>query len=151
MKLHHLVLAAGILATSACATNTEASSISTPASSAALQETASLMATYGQHGEGVDRVEASAELDAKTAASPNDPYVLKLVAMTRRSLSDHAEGAERTRLRQQALADLDRAIALTRPDMPSRIVRLNGQDTEIDLKDLPDLRAQLQQQIQAGG
>ncbi len=52
-------------------------------------------------------------------------------------------------LRQKALAEFDKAISLSKPETASRIVKINGQDTEIDLKDIPDLRAQLAATIAA--
>ena len=58
------------------------------------------------------------------------------------------ERAERVRLRQAALAEFDKAISLAGASQASRVVMINGQETEIDLKDLPDLRAQLFQQVQ---
>lgn len=151
MKLCHLVLIAGVLALpAACATTAgDGASVSAVASDATLQETASLMASITQHGDGVDIAESSAQLDAQVAAAPNDPYVLKLAALSRVSLSDSSQDrAERVKLRHDALAQYDKAISLTKPDAPSRIVRLNGQETEIDLKDLPDLRAQLFHTVQ---
>lgn len=154
MKLSHLVLAASVLALpAACATSAgdgAGSGVAVAASSdSTLQETASLMASITQHGDGVDIAESSAQLDAQIAAAPNDPYVLKLAALSRVSLSDVSQDrAERVKLRHDALAQFDKAISLTKPDVPSRIVRLNGQETEIDLKDLPDLRAQLFHTVQ---
>ncbi|HOY77045.1 MAG TPA: hypothetical protein PLN33_04520 [Hyphomonadaceae bacterium] len=151
MKLSHFVLAASVLALSAaCATTAgDGPGVAVAASDATLQETASLMASITQHGDGVDIAESSAQLDAQIAAAPNDPYVLKLAALSRVSLSDSSQDrAERVKLRHDALAQFDKAISLTKPDAPSRIVRLNGQETEIDLKDLPDLRAQLFHTVQ---
>ena len=141
MKFRSLDLAASMLGLVACAT--------TPASTSTLQETASLMTSIGQHGEGVDIPEAEAQLNALVASAPSDPFVLKLAAATRRSLSDQSQDrAERVRLRHAALEELDRALALAKPETPSRIVMISGQETEIDLKDLPDLRAQLLHQVQ---
>ncbi|RYE00244.1 MAG: hypothetical protein EOP61_13985 [Sphingomonadales bacterium] len=152
MKLSHLVLAASVLALpAACATTAGDGPGMTAAvsSDATLQETASLMASITQHGDGVDIADSSAQLDAQIAAAPNDPYVLKLAALSRVSLSDSSQDrAERVKLRHDALAQYDKAISLAKPDAPSRIVRLNGQETEIDLKDLPDLRAQLFHTVQ---
>ncbi len=151
MKLGHFVLAASVLALSAaCATIAgDGASVAGAASDSILQETASLMASITQHGEGIDIAESSAQLDAQVAAAPNDPYVLKLVALSRMSLADGAQDrAGRVKLRHDALAQFDRAISLAKPDAPGRIVRLNGQETEIDLKDLPDLRAQLFHTVQ---
>jgi len=151
MKLSHFVLAASVLALStACATTAGGGAgTAVTASDATLQETASLMASITQHGDGVDIADSSAQLDAQIAAAPNDPYVLKLAALSRVSLSDVSQDrAERVKLRHDALAQFDKAISLTKPDAPSRIVRLNGQETEIDLKDLPDLRAQLFHTVQ---
>jgi ABC-type enterochelin transport system substrate-binding protein len=152
MKLSHLVLAASVLVLpAACATNAGdgAGTAVAASSDSTLQETASLMASITQHGDGVDIADSSAQLDAQIAAAPNDPYVLKLAALSRVSLSDVSQDrAERVKLRHDALAQYDKAISLTKPDAPSRIVRLNGQETEIDLKDLPDLRAQLFHTVQ---
>lgn len=150
MKLSHLVLVAGIVVLpAACATSAgDGSGVAVAASDATLQETASLMASITQHGDGVDIADSSAQLDAQIAAAPNDPYVLKLAALSRVSLADSSQDrAQRVKLRHDALAQFDKAISLTKPDAPSRIVRLNGQETEIDLKDLPDLRAQLFQTV----
>lgn len=151
MKLSHLVFVASLLALpAACATAAgDGPGVAVSASDATLQETASLMASITQHGDGVDIADSSAQLDAQIAAAPNDPYVLKLVALSRVSLSDVSQDrAERVKLRHDALAQYDKAISLTKLDAPSRIVRLNGQETEIDLKDLPDLRAQLFHTVQ---
>lgn len=146
MKLGRFVLTASFLALSAaCATTAgDGPGIAVAGSDSPLQETASLMASITQHGDGVEIADALAQLDAQIAAAPNDPYVLKLAALSRMSLSDGSQNrAERVQLRHDALAQFDKAISLTKPDAPGRIVRLNGQETEIDLKDLPDLRAQL--------
>lgn len=147
MKFSHLVLAAGVIALSAaCATTGGGASMD---SDAILQETASLMASITQHGDGVDIADSSAQLDAQVAAAPNDPYVLKLAALSRVTLAESSQDrAERVKLRHDALAQFDKAITLAKPDAPSRIVRLNGQETEVDLKDLPDLRAQLFHTVQ---
>lgn len=145
MKFVPLMLAAGMFALAACATAPAAPA----ATSAALQETASLMVSITQHGEGADIADLEAQLDEKVAAAPNDPFVLKLTAQARRTLSDYSQDrAERVRLRHTALAELDKAITFAGASQASRIVMLNGQETEIDLKDLPDLRAQLMQQVQ---
>lgn len=144
MKLLPLVLAASLTALAACAT--------APSSNAALQQTASLMVSIGQHGEGMstaDISDLSAQLDAQVASAPNDPYVLKLAAQSRRTLSDYSQDrAQRVHLRHTGLAELDKAITLAKTDQSSRIVILSGQETEIDLKDLPDLRARLMHQVQ---
>lgn len=143
MKLLPLVLAASLTALAACAT--------APANDAALQETASLMVSIGQHGEGMstaDISDLSAQLDAYVAAVPSDPYVLKLAAQSRRALSDYSQDrAQRVGLRHAALAELDRAIALVKPGDPPRTVMINGMESEIDLTDLPDLRANLFHQV----
>jgi hypothetical protein len=140
LSMKFLVLAA-VLGLAGCAT--------VPANPTALQETASLMTSIGQHGEGADIADTEAQLNALVASAPNDPFVLKLASATRRSLSDHSQDrAERVRLRHTALEELDRAIALAKPAMASRIVMISGQETEIDLKDLPDLRAQMLHQVQ---
>ena len=80
MKLLPLVLAASLTALAACAT--------APASDAVLQQTASLMVSIGQHGEGMSGADISdiaAQLDAQVAAAPGDPSVLKLAAQSRRA------------------------------------------------------------------
>ncbi|MEQ1780449.1 MAG: hypothetical protein ABMA14_03755 [Hyphomonadaceae bacterium] len=150
MNLASLVLAVSALSLSACATRPSLDS--TPAetaapASAALQETASLMVSIGQHGEGAsvsDIADLSAQVDAQVAAVPSDPFVLKLAAQSRQTLASYTEDkAQRTALRQKALAEFDKAITLSKPETASRIVKINGQDTEVDLKDIPDLRAQL--------
>ncbi len=150
MNLASLVLAVSALSLSACATSPSIDS--TPAetaapASAAVQETASLMVSIGQHGEGAsvsDIADLSAQVDAQVAAAPSDPFVLKLAAQSRQTLATYTEDkAQRTALRQKALAEFDRAITFSKPETASRIVKINGQDTEVDLKDIPDLRAQL--------
>ena len=117
----------------------------------ALQETASLMASIGQHGEGMstaDISDLSAQLDAQVAAAPGDPYVLKLAAQSRRALSDYSQDrAQRVELRHTALAELDKAISLSKPGDPPRSVMINGMESEIDFKDLADLRASLFHQV----
>lgn len=149
MKLIALVLAASTLAVAACAT--------TPASTATgaestLQQTAGLMVSIGQHGEDASLEtinDLSAPLDEQVAAAPNDPFVLKLAAQSRRTLAGYSQDrAQRVALRHTALAELDKAISLSAGSTASRIVTLNGQPTEVDLKDLPDLRAQLFHQVQ---
>jgi len=143
MKLVLSLAAAGALLLSACATTSAA-----PADHATLQEAANLMVSITQHGEGADISDLEAQLNAQAAAASNDPFVLKLVAQSRRTLSDYSQSREeRVRLRHAALAEIEKAITLATPDI-SRIVLLNGQETEIDLKDLPDLRAQYLHQVQ---
>lgn len=141
MKLLPVLLAAGLVA---CST--------APADNSAVQKAASLMVSIGQHGEGMstaDIADLSGELDQHVAASPDDPYVLKLAAQSRRALSDLSQDREqRVALRHAALAELDKAIKLAARTTASRVVTLNGQETEIDLKDLRDLRAQLSHQVQ---
>ena len=157
MKLHYLLLSACLAGLSACATTPASDgaevSTATPAS-AALQDTASLMVSIGQHGEGAsaaDVADLSAQIDEQVAAVPTDPFVLKLAAQSRVTLASYTEDmAARTALRQKALAEFDKAITLSKPDTASRIVKLNGQDTEVDLKDIPDLRKQLAATIAAG-
>lgn len=157
MKLASLVLAASAFALAACASTpaAESGSVGSPiAASAVQQETASLMVSIGQHGEGAstaDITDLSAQIDAQVAAAPSDPFVLKLAAQSRTTLAGYAEDkAQRTALRQKALAEFDKAITLSKPETASRIVKINGQDTEIDLKDIPDLRAQLAATLAAG-
>lgn len=143
MRIASFLLAAGMLL-AACATTPAA-----PASDARVQDAANLMVSITQHGEGAGIADLEAQLDAQAAASPDDPFVLKLVAQSRRTLSDYSQSREeRVRLRHTALAELDKAITLAGGSIESRIVLLNGQETEIDLKDLPDLRAQLLHQVQ---
>lgn len=144
MTFRSCLLAAGLFSLSACATTPAA-----PASQSSLQETASLMASITQHGEGANIPDLEAQLNAHVAAAPNDPFVLKLVAQSRRTLSDYSQSREeRVRLRHAALAELDKALSLPAPDPAFRVVTLNGQETEVDLKDLGDLRAQLMHQVQ---
>ncbi|HEV7692594.1 MAG TPA: hypothetical protein VGO52_17285 [Hyphomonadaceae bacterium] len=115
----------------------------------ALQETVSLSVSLTQHEDGVDIAEAAASLDEKVAAAPNDPYVLKVAATARTGLANAAQDrALRVKLRQEALAQYDRAIANTRPDARPRAVMMNGQQNEITLSDLSDLRAALFATIQ---
>jgi hypothetical protein len=150
MKLASLLLAASALALSACAT-TPSDGPSVAGSN--LQEAASLMVSIGQHGEGSDSAgiaELSAQLDQQVAAAPNDPFVLKLAAQSRRVLAEYSpDRAQRTKLRDTAIAEFDKAISFSKPDTASRLVTINGQETEIDLKDIPDLRAQTTAAIQA--
>lgn len=145
MELRHFVMPAALLALpAACATGA--------ASNATLQETTSLMVSIGQHGEGMstdDITDMSAQLDQNVAAAPNDPYVLKLAAQARRTLSDYSQDrAQRVHLRHTALAELDKAITLSKPTDPSRAVMLNGQEFEVDFNDLATLRADLFHQVQ---
>ena len=138
MIIRPLILAALILATTACA------SAGGSGNTAALQDAVSLMVSIGQHEDGVDIADATASLDERIAAAPNDPYVLKVAAMTRTNLANSAQDrATRVKLRQDALAQFDRAIALAKPNAPPRTVMMNGQSMDIDLADLADLRAKL--------
>lgn len=143
MKLLPLVLAGSLAALAACAT--------APANDATLQQTASLMVSIGQHGEGVsaaDIADLSTQLDEHVAAAPNDPYVLKLAAQSRRALSDYSEDrAKRVELRHKALAEFDKAISLSKPGDPSRVVMTNGMESQVDFKDLAALRASLFHQV----
>lgn len=159
MKLASLLLAASALALSAsvvtaCATMPDdaGASMATMAS-ANLQETASLMVSIGQHGEDAsasDVTDLSAQIDEQVAAAPKDPFVLKLAAQSRTTLARYAsDPAQRTALRRQALAEFDKAISLSKSATASRLVMINGQETEIDLKDIPDLRTQLSATIAA--
>ncbi len=142
MMLPRLIVAAALAGLAiACATD--------GASNAALQETASLMVSIGQHGEGVDPAEAAGRLDAQVAANPNDPYILKLAATARANLADLAQDrAMRVRLRQEALAEFDRAIGLSTPEAPARSVLINGQEMDVDFTDLAGLRASLFMTVQ---
>lgn len=141
MKL--FVLAASLAILAACAT--------APANDATLQQTAGLMVSIGQHGEGMSTAgiaDISAQLDGHVAAAPNDPYVLKLAAQSRRALSDYSQDrAQRVELRHKALAELDKAISLSKPGGPSRVVMISGMESEVDFKDLADLRASLFHQV----
>jgi hypothetical protein len=143
MKMLPLVLAASLTALAACAT--------TPANDATLQQTASLMVSIGQHGESMstaDISDLSAQLDAQVAAATSDPYVLKLAAQSRRALSDYSQDrAQRVELRHTALAEFDKAISLSKPTDPPRSVMINGMESEVDFKDLADLRASLFHQV----
>ncbi|MDP3493409.1 MAG: hypothetical protein Q8R82_09855 [Hyphomonadaceae bacterium] len=143
MRFVSLVLAAS-LAFAACAT--------APANEAALQQTASLLVSITQHSEGMsadDINDLSAQLDEQVAASPNDAYVLKLAAQSRRTLSDYSQDrAQRVHLRHTALAELDKAIALSKPSDPPRTVLLNGEGSSVDFSDLASLRADLFHQVQ---
>lgn len=143
MRFASLVFAAAF-ASAACAT--------APANDTILQQTASLMVSIGQHGEGMsidDINDLSAQLDEQVAASPNDPYVLKLAAQARRALSDYSQDrAQRVHLRHAALAELDKAIALSKPTDPPRTIMLNGEAANVDFADLASLRADLFHQVQ---
>jgi hypothetical protein len=115
----------------------------------ALQDTVSLAVSLTQHEDGVDIAEAAASLDEKVAAAPNDPYVLKVAANARAGLANAAQDrALRVKLRQEALAQYDRAIANTKPTAGPRAVMMNGQAEEVSLSDLADLRAALFATIQ---
>lgn len=143
MKFASLVFAVS-LGLAACAT--------APANDSALQQTASLMVSIGQHGEGLgleDINDLSAQLDEQVAATPNDPYVLKLAAQSRRALSDYSQDrAQRVHLRHTALAEFDKAITLSKPTDPPRTVLLNGETSSVDFSDLATLRADLFHQVQ---
>jgi hypothetical protein len=143
MKLVSFLLAAGALALAGC--------VMAPAraTDATLQEAASLMASIVQHGEGADIPDLESQLNEQAAAAPGDPFVLMLTAQARRSLSDYSQDrAERVRLRHTALEEYDRAIALAKPSDSPRTVMLNGQESEVDLRDLTQLRADLFHQVQ---
>lgn len=134
MNLRPLVFAALILAMPAACVSKDA----------ALQDTVNLMVSLGQHEDGVDIAEATQSLDERVAAAPDNPYVLKVAAMARAGLANNAQDrAKRVRLRQDALAQFDRAIALAKPKAPPRAVMMNGQPMDIELSDLADLRAGL--------
>ena len=96
--------------------------------SSTLQETASLMVSIGQHGEGAstaDISDLSAQIDEQVSAAPSDPFVLKLAAQSRTTLASYAEdGAQKAALRQKALAEFDKAITLSKPETASRIVKI---------------------------
>jgi len=123
-----------------------------PASDPALQQTASLMVSITQHGEGMsanDIADLSAQLDEQVAGAPNDAYVLKLAAQARRTLSDYAQDrAQRVNLRHAALAEFDKAIALSKPTDPPRTILINGEEAGVDFSDLATLRADLFHQVQ---
>ena len=152
MKLTSPILAACLAASLSALTACTTVATTAPADQATLQQTAGLMVSIAQHGEdlGTDGInDLSSQLDEQVAAAPNDPFVLKLVAQSRRTLSDYSQDrAQRVHLRHTALAEYDRAIELAKSDQSSRIITLNGQETEVDLKDLADLRAQLMHQVQ---
>ena len=152
MKLTSPLLAACLAATLSALTACTTVATTAPADQATLQQTAGLMVSIAQHGEDLstDGInDLSSQLDEQVAAAPNDPFVLKLVAQSRRTLTDYSQDrAQRVHLRHTALAELDKAISLANGSTESRIITLNGQETEIDLKDLPDLRAQLMHQVQ---
>jgi hypothetical protein len=141
MKFASLVFAAS-LGLAACAT--------APANDSALQQTASLMVSIGQHGEGLgleDINDLSAQLDEQVAATPNDPYVLKLAAQSRRALSDYSQDrAQRVHLRHTALAEFDKAITLSTLNDRPRAVTLNGEVSEVDF--MTWRRADLFHQVQ---
>ncbi len=144
MELRLLVLAGALALPAACATGA--------AGQATLHEIASLVVSIGQHGEGMGTgniTDMSAQLDQQVAATPDDPYVLKLAAQSRRALSDYSQDrAQRVHLRHTALAEFDRAITLSKPTDPARFIMLNGQESEVDFKDLATLRADLFNQVQ---
>jgi hypothetical protein len=141
MNLRPLILSALLAIPAAC--------VSPVANNTALQDTVSLAVSLGQHEDGVDIAEATASLDEKIAAAPNDPYVLKTAAMARLNLSNSAQDrATRVKLRQEALDQFDRAIANAKPNAPPRAVMMNGQSVDIDLNDLADMRAKLFATIQ---
>lgn len=141
MKPVLLILAASLTALAACATPL--------ASDARLQEAASLMVSIGQHGEDANIPDLEAQLDELVQASPNDPYVLKLAAQSRITLSGYSQDrAERVRLRHTALAELERAISLSAPTDKPRAVMVNGQPSQVDFTDLAQLRADLMHQVQ---
>ena len=120
MKLTSLILAASLTALTACTTV----ATTAPADPATLQQTAGLMVSITQHGEGMstDGInDLSAQLDEQVAAAPNDPFVLKLAAQSRRTLSDYSQDrAQRVHLRHTALAEYDRAIELAKSDRRPR-------------------------------
>ncbi len=115
-----------------------------------LQESASLFVAIGQHPEAVDVGEASAELDRIAASAPFDPYVLRMVALTRLSVADNSETEdEREQMSAEALAEFDRAIELAGPDAPARRVQVNGQSLDIDFSDATEVRALMQAAVDA--
>jgi hypothetical protein len=139
MRVSVSLLALCLLA--ACATG--------KASDAALQDAASLMVSIGQHGQGADIGELEAQIDAQVAAASEDPYLLKLAAESRLALADYAQDrAERVRLRQTALAELEKALTLSKPTDPARMVMLNGQEMAVDFVDLAAMRDQVAMQVQ---
>ena len=110
----------------------------------ALQKTASLMVSIGQHGEGVDPAEATASINEKTTACPANPHVLKVAALARATLADVVEEKPiRLQLRQAALADFDRAVTLAGANTEALPVMINGQKMSVDFDDNTELRAAL--------
>jgi hypothetical protein len=110
----------------------------------ALQETANLMVSIGQHGEGVDPAEATASIDENTSACPANPHVLKVAALARATLADViVEKPVRLQLRQAALADFDRAVAAAGANADALPVMINGQQMAVDFDDNTELRAAL--------
>lgn len=110
-----------------------------------LQESASLFVSVGQHLEAVDAAEVSAELDRIAASAPSDPYVLRMVALTRLSVADNSETeVTREQMSVVALAEFDRAVELAGPDAPARRVDINGQLLDIDFSDASEVRALMQ-------
>jgi len=110
-----------------------------------LQESASLFVSVGQHPEAIDVAEVSAELDRIAASAPSDPYVLRMVALTRLSVADNSETeVTREQMSAEALAEFDRAVELAGPDAPARRVDINGQSLDIDFSDASEVRALMQ-------
>jgi hypothetical protein len=109
------------------------------------------MVSIGQHCEGMsaaDIADLSTQLDKHVAAAPTDPHVLRLAAQSRRALSDYSQDrAQRVELRHQALAEPDKAISLSHPTSPPRMVMVNGMESQVDFRDLADLRTSLFHQV----
>jgi hypothetical protein len=110
----------------------------------ALQETVSVMVSIGQHGEGVDPADATTSIDALTASCPANPYVLKVAALTRATLAEAvSDKPARISLREHALADFEKAAALTTEATPAATVMINGMEMDLGFEDNAELRAAL--------
>jgi hypothetical protein len=110
----------------------------------ALQETVSLMVSIGQHGEGMDPTDATTSIDALTASCPANPYVLKVAALTRATLAEAvADKPARISLREHALADFEKAAAMTTAATPTTQIMINGMEMDFGFDDNAELRAAL--------
>lgn len=144
MRRHGVFVAGLILVLSACVSSNARNN------DEALQAAASYTVSVGQHGEGVDPAEATAEMDRIVASAPEDPYVLRYAALMRLTLIDSTDDkAARKRLATEALTQIDRAVALAGDNAPVRHTIMNGQQIEVDLSDATDLRTMAQAAIAA--